>query len=75
MSARYDAPRRLQKCCAKIQPQSADLSEKSVPLEGKTKRTSIGGVLHGMGTLVRRGEKGVIRKTVKKRDFLHDLEN
>jgi hypothetical protein len=28
-----------------------------------------------MGILGRRGEERVIRKTVKKRDFLHDLEN
>jgi len=43
--------------------------------QGEIMRTSIGGVLHGMGTLGHRREEGVIRKTVKKRDFLHDLEN
>jgi len=51
------------------------LVRKECTTGGEDKRTSIGGVLHGMRTLVCRGEKGVIRKAVKKRDFLHDLEN
>jgi hypothetical protein len=28
-----------------------------------------------MGIVLRSGEEGVVRKTVKKRDFFHDLEN
>src|SRR6266851_9727797 len=31
LSAKYDAPRRLQKCCAKIQPESAATSTKPIP--------------------------------------------
>ena len=75
LSARYEGPRRLQKCCAKIQPQSADLSEKCILRRVMGIRTSVSSVLHGMGIVLCSGEEGVVRKTVEKRDFLHDLEN
>ena len=75
LSARYEGPRRLQKCCAKIQPQSAVLSEKYILKKFMGIRTSVSSVLHGMAIILRSGEEGVVRKTVEKRDFFHDLED
>src|SRR6267142_6358202 len=70
LSARYDAPRWPEKCCAKIQPQSAATSTNQTP-ESRDEK----GVLDRMVRRASGGEERVIRKTVEERDFSHDLES